>query len=116
MHTEDRIFLVFEFLDMDLKKHMELQPDLHKNQTIIKVTVVGPSFLRNSPFRPCLCAASAGSDRPSLCGGVAVLPVPDGVWHCVLPCPQVPRPCLLSLPLLLPLVEGLNNREGCTFR
>eukprot|EP00873_Tetraselmis_striata_P012628 jgi/Tetstr1/432892/TSEL_022241.t1 len=36
VHTEDRIFLVFEFLDMDLKKHMELQPDLHKNQTIIK--------------------------------------------------------------------------------
>eukprot|EP00193_Tetraselmis_chui_P000782 CAMPEP_0177759602 /NCGR_PEP_ID=MMETSP0491_2-20121128/4820_1 /TAXON_ID=63592 /ORGANISM="Tetraselmis chuii, Strain PLY429" /LENGTH=483 /DNA_ID=CAMNT_0019275443 /DNA_START=128 /DNA_END=1579 /DNA_ORIENTATION=- len=36
VHTEDRIYLVFEFLDMDLKKHMELNPELHRNQRVMK--------------------------------------------------------------------------------
>uniref|UniRef100_A0A061R8C0 cyclin-dependent kinase n=1 Tax=Tetraselmis sp. GSL018 TaxID=582737 RepID=A0A061R8C0_9CHLO len=36
VHTEDRIYLVFEFLDLDLKKHLDLNPRLHQDHRMMK--------------------------------------------------------------------------------
>lgn len=38
IHSDNRLYLVFEFLDLDLKKHMDLNPDLCKDHRIVKVT------------------------------------------------------------------------------
>ncbi|KAF5176997.1 Cyclin dependent kinase [Thalictrum thalictroides] len=36
VHCEKSLYLVFEYLDLDLKKHMESCPELAKNQHIVK--------------------------------------------------------------------------------
>lgn len=36
VHSEKRIYLVFEYLDLDLKKHMDSCPELAKNPRLIK--------------------------------------------------------------------------------
>mmetsp|Transcript_17223 Transcript_17223/g.48052 ORF Transcript_17223/g.48052 Transcript_17223/m.48052 type:complete len:482 (-) Transcript_17223:384-1829(-) len=36
VHTEDRIYLVFEFLDLDLKKYMDTHPRLQQDPQLIK--------------------------------------------------------------------------------
>ncbi|ONK73341.1 uncharacterized protein A4U43_C04F29950 [Asparagus officinalis] len=36
VHSEKRIYLVFEYLDLDLKKHMDTCPDLAKDPHIVK--------------------------------------------------------------------------------
>lgn len=38
MHCEKRLYLVFEYLDLDLKKHMDSCPEFAKNPHLIKVT------------------------------------------------------------------------------
>lgn len=38
MHSEKRLYLVFEYLDLDLKKHMDLTPDFSKDLHMIKVS------------------------------------------------------------------------------
>lgn len=37
VHSEKRIYLVFEYLDLDLKKYMDSCPELAKNPRLIKV-------------------------------------------------------------------------------
>jgi cyclin-dependent kinase 2 len=36
VHSEKRLYLVFEYLDLDLKKHMDTCPDLAKDPRLIK--------------------------------------------------------------------------------
>jgi cyclin-dependent kinase 2 len=36
VHSEKRLYLVFEYLDLDLKKHMDSSPDLAKDSRLIK--------------------------------------------------------------------------------
>jgi cyclin-dependent kinase 2 len=36
VHSERRLYLVFEYLDLDLKKHMDTCPDLAKDPRLIK--------------------------------------------------------------------------------
>lgn len=38
MHSEKRLYLVFEYLDLDLKKHMDSSPDFSKDLHMIKVS------------------------------------------------------------------------------
>lgn len=38
IHNDNRLFLVFEFLDLDLKRFMDMHPNLHNNHNIIKVS------------------------------------------------------------------------------
>ena len=38
VHSEKRLYLVFEYLDLDLKKHMDSSPDFAKDLRLIKVT------------------------------------------------------------------------------
>jgi len=37
VHSEKRLYLVFEYLDLDLKKHMDTCPDLAKDPRLIKM-------------------------------------------------------------------------------
>lgn len=37
VHSEKRLYLVFEYLDLDLKKHMDSTPDFAKDPRQIKV-------------------------------------------------------------------------------
>lgn len=38
VHSENRLYLVFEYLDLDLKKHMDSCPDFAKDPRLIKVS------------------------------------------------------------------------------
>ena len=38
MHEDRKLYLVFEFLDVDLKKHMDSNPQLYQDQSMVKVT------------------------------------------------------------------------------
>ncbi len=38
MHEDRRLYLVFEFLDVDLKKHMDSHPQLYREPTVVKVS------------------------------------------------------------------------------
>ena len=37
IHADNRLYLVFEFLDLDLKKHMDSNPDVCKDHRLVKV-------------------------------------------------------------------------------
>ncbi len=37
MHEDRKLYLVFEFLDVDLKKHMDSHPQAYLDQTVVKV-------------------------------------------------------------------------------
>ena len=36
--TEERLYLIFEYLDMDLKKHMESSPEFLEDPQLVKVS------------------------------------------------------------------------------
>ncbi|KAL4854142.1 Cell division control protein 2 A [Chlorella vulgaris] len=36
VHEDRKLYLVFEFLDVDLKKHMDSNPQLYQDQTVVK--------------------------------------------------------------------------------
>lgn len=38
VHSENRLYLVFEYLDLDLKKHMDSSPDFAKDPRLVKVS------------------------------------------------------------------------------
>lgn len=40
VHSEKRLYLVFEYLDLDLKKHMDSCPEFSKDPRLIKVSVI----------------------------------------------------------------------------
>lgn len=37
VHSEKRLYLVFEYLDLDLKKHMDSCPEFSEDHRVIKV-------------------------------------------------------------------------------
>ncbi len=37
VHHDDRLYLVFEYLDLDLKKHMDQSPSFCQDLPVIKV-------------------------------------------------------------------------------
>ncbi|RWW27513.1 hypothetical protein BHE74_00019955, partial [Ensete ventricosum] len=39
VHSEKSIYLVFEYMDMDLKKHMDSHPEFFKDRRLIKVRI-----------------------------------------------------------------------------
>ncbi len=39
VHSEKRLYLVFEYLDLDLKKHMDCNPNFGRNHTLLKVSI-----------------------------------------------------------------------------
>ncbi|KVH91368.1 Protein kinase, catalytic domain-containing protein, partial [Cynara cardunculus var. scolymus] len=43
VHNDKRLYLVFEYLDLDLKKHMDSCPELSKDPRLVKVS---------NPFMP----------------------------------------------------------------
>ena len=38
VHSEKRLYLVFEYLDLDLKKHMDSSPEFVKDPRQVKVS------------------------------------------------------------------------------
>lgn len=38
VHCDKRLYLVFEYLDLDLKKHMDSHPEFARDPRIIKVS------------------------------------------------------------------------------
>ena len=40
MHSEKRLYLVFEYLDLDLKKHMDSCPEFGKDLRMIKLNEI----------------------------------------------------------------------------
>lgn len=46
VHSDKRLYLVFEYLDLDLKKHMDSCPELAKNPQLIKVGEIFPSCIK----------------------------------------------------------------------
>lgn len=45
VHSEKRLYLVFEYLDLDLKKHMDSSSDFSKDPRLVKVSPVFPIFV-----------------------------------------------------------------------
>lgn len=37
IHEDRKLYLVFEFLDVDLKKHMDSQPQVYRDPLVVKV-------------------------------------------------------------------------------
>lgn len=66
MHEDRKLYLVFEFLDVDLKKHMDSHPQLYRDPTVVKVGLgiviaVAPSqsfswLLALGPRQSCISA------------------------------------------------------------
>lgn len=40
VHSEKRLYLVFEYLDLDLKKHMDSSPEFSKDPRLVKVSKI----------------------------------------------------------------------------
>lgn len=40
VHSERRLYLVFEYLDLDLKKHMDSCPEFSKDTGVVKVSKI----------------------------------------------------------------------------
>lgn len=50
VHSDKRLYLVFEYLDLDLKKHMDSSPEFIKDPRQVKVSdfcnfLISPSLL-----------------------------------------------------------------------
>ncbi len=43
IHSDQKLYLVFEFLDLDLKKHMDANPHLCQDHRLVKVPHPNPS-------------------------------------------------------------------------
>lgn len=117
VHSEKRLYLVFEYLDLDLKKHMDTCPDLAKDPRVIKVcrarsASVSMRFRLPSSndinlttedtsshsyldmlilafFLVHLCFSILMTQTLCLC---ADLSISDLAWDCLLSCPQGPSP------------------------
>jgi hypothetical protein len=61
VHSEKRIYLVFEYLDLDLKKYMDSCPELAKNPRLIKVRFTLSHFLLLIVLSACLCEFSVAN-------------------------------------------------------
>lgn len=54
MHSEKRLYLVFEYLDLDLKKHMDSSPEFSKDPRLVKVSKMSMTLWR---FALSLCVS-----------------------------------------------------------
>ncbi|CAI0440392.1 unnamed protein product, partial [Linum tenue] len=50
VHSEKRLYLVFEYLDLDLKKHMDSSPEFAKDPSIVKVQTFLYQILRGIAY------------------------------------------------------------------
>lgn len=50
VHSEKRLYLVFEYLDLDLKKHMDSSPEFSKDPRQVKVCVTSLFFFSSAIF------------------------------------------------------------------
>lgn len=41
MHSDKKLYLVFEYLDLDLKKHMDSHPNFGTDHRVVKVSLCG---------------------------------------------------------------------------
>ena len=80
IHSDNRLYLVFEFLDLDLKKHMDTNPDLCKDHRIVKVRRL-KQYCTSYDYilLPCrttgsfLCGLNPGNRKQCSCQGCRVL-------------------------------------------
>ena len=78
IHSDRRLYLVFEYLDLDLKKHMDMHPQLLRNPCLVKVFHVHKRWKSGSAlFHP-------HDPLPA-----ADVLAPDAERHCLLPHAQV---------------------------
>ena len=61
MHSDRKLYLVFEYLDLDLKKHMDSHPNFGTNHQLVKVSAMMMRLLRFVLF------AASGNAADSLC-------------------------------------------------
>ena len=86
VHEDRKLYLVFEFLDVDLKKHMDSNPHLYQDQSMAKVgkelLVIAPRVEHgaHSPPRRCPTAGWQVGIHPP-----AALSLPDAARHRLLP-------------------------------
>ena len=78
MHEDRKLYLVFEFLDVDLKKHMDTHPQMYREASVVKVggpPLCFPSLPLSSlwpaaDLLPALLTAPPASPHaPSCCSG-----------------------------------------------
>ena len=71
VHQQKKLYLVFEFLDLDLKKHMDANPQQYRNGQLVKVVrVVAPmEKTYNQSLLAELCVSNAE--------GHSILPFPQ---------------------------------------
>ena len=49
IHEDRKLYLVFEFLDVDLKKHMDSQPQAYRDPAVVKVGAARQSCIHALP-------------------------------------------------------------------
>lgn len=76
VHSEKRIYLVFEYLDLDLKKYMDSCPELAKDPRLIKVS----SF---ATIKQGICDNWCSKSHRSL--GLAMTGLLECPWACNIP-------------------------------
>ena len=86
MHSDKKLYLVFEYLDLDLKKHMDSHPNFGTDHSLVKVSACA----RRSLVWVAMCTGPL----KGLC--FAVLPIPDASRHCVLSFSSVSYAALAS--------------------
>jgi hypothetical protein len=102
VHNDKCIYLVFEYLDLDLKKHMDSSTDFNNHRIVKVAQSVGCYASTRSPAAFCSplnLAAFVSSVAPEKCNVtlsivpdlLAVLPLPDFAGRCLLPlAPRAP--------------------------
>jgi hypothetical protein len=108
VHEDRKLYLVFEFLDVDLKKHMDSHPQLYKDQAVAKVGAgwMGQGFISVFPGQQGQIGLERRPPLPPPGAGVAALPplltscsaVCIAVRRAALPVPNAARNSLLPLP------------------
>lgn len=78
MHSDKKLYLVFEYLDLDLKKHMDSHPNFGRDHRLVKVSFCGWGSL----------VQGVATNRVVCC---AVLPISDAPRHCILPFSSVSK-------------------------
>ena len=86
MYDNKRLFLVFEYLELDLKKYMDTTPSLAQNRNLIKVFHLSALHLTWFPINVCATVRNVDLTRfvPP-----AALHLPDAFRHSLLPRPSV---------------------------
>ena len=89
IHCDKKLYLVFEFLDLDLKKHMDSHPNFGNDHQLVKVKLLADLLSIIEALCAFYCIFSCSSDNLII---FAVLLVPDAERDRILPFPQVDTP------------------------